>query len=261
MPRPTPAEDLPWPILRVGVLLCAEKEELRLTSYRCIAGKWTNGWGETDGVGPNTKWTKSYADQRFCDSLTVRSDAVRAMCTTPTSDHEHAALVVLAYNIGLGALRRSTVLRLHNAGDRLGASRAFGLLNKYRPQGSKVLQVSRGLTIRRAQEAALYLTPDDDQPPTVHDMPQAVEPESSLAASPINAGGAVTAGAGALSLISAAGEQAEQASGALGTVQAAATQVATFLGVTPLQALGLALIAAGAVVIWNRVKQRRQGWA
>lgn len=260
MARPTPDPALPWPIIPEAVTLCADKEELRLAAYRCIAGKWTCGWGETDGVGPSTRWTKEFADQRFCDSLGHYSDAVRAMCTTPTSKHEHGALTVLGYNIGLKALENSSVMRLHNADDHLGASRAFSLYNKYRPPGSKKLVVSRGLTIRRAQEAAMYLTPDADQPPLQHDMPQAVAAESPMTASPINVGGTVTAGAGALSLLSA-GDQAQQASGILSTVKGMTEQAATFIGLSPPQVLGLALVAAGGWVIWNRVKQRREGWA
>lgn len=59
-------------------------------------------------------------------------------------------LVSLAYNIGLSALARSTVLRLHRAGDYAGAAKAFAMWNK---AGGRVLA---GLTRRRAAEAELY---------------------------------------------------------------------------------------------------------
>jgi GH24 family phage-related lysozyme (muramidase) len=260
MAKPLPDPGLPWPILPVGVALCADKEDLRLVAYKCIAGKWTCGWGETDGVGPRTRWTKAYADQRFCDSLTHYSDEVRAMCTGPTSDHEHTALTVIAYNIGLDALRKSTIMRQHNAGNKAAAARAFDLFNKFRNPKTGKLEVSNGLTIRRKQEAAIYVTPDDDE--ASEPMPQAVAPESSLVASPIAQGGTITAGAGgALSLISSVSDQANEASGLLGTLRGAAEQAAEFVGLTPPQALGLVLLGVGLWIWWQRTQQRREGWA
>lgn len=250
-----PDPSLPWPICMAAVALCADKEELRLKAYRCIAGKWTNGWGETDGVRAGMVWTKAYADQRFCDALTHYAGEVAAMCTEPPSANELGGLVVLGYNIGLEALRKSTVLRLHNAGDRKGAARAFGLFNKFHnPEHGGALEVSNGLTIRRAQEAALYLTPDSDAESPAAPMPQAVAAESSLVASPINAGGAVAAGGGALTLASQYGDQAN---GVLATLKTTAESLGVQLPVL----LGIVLAVAGGSVVYWRWKQRQGGWA
>jgi lysozyme len=75
-----------------------------------------------------------------------------------TTQGEFDAMVSLTYNIGVGSadpkkpggFTRSSVLRLHKAGDKAGAAAAFQMWNK---QAGKVLN---GLTIRRAAEAALY---------------------------------------------------------------------------------------------------------
>jgi lysozyme len=253
-----PDPNLPWPICRAAVALCAEKESLRLTAYRCPAGVWTIGWGETDGVVPGLVWTKAYADQRFCDSLTAFEKQVDVMLTERPAANERGALVCLAYNIGVKGLRGSSVLRLHNAGDRAGAARAFALWNKFRKPGSQKLEVSNGLTIRRAQEAALYLTPDFEAEAPPARMPQAVAPESSLAASAIANGGVATMGAGVLAAITGGGDTVATVTGTVQKTKALAVET---LGIPPNYFLPLVLVLAGGVVVWQRYKQRREGWA
>jgi len=257
--RQLPDPSLPWPIAMAAVAEIAESEGLRLKAYRCPAGVWTIGWGETDGVRPGDTCTKEQADRWLLEDVTDRAKAIRRMCTVEPSENELGALVSLAYNIGLEGLRRSTVLRQHNAGNRQAAARAFGLWNKARNQRTGQLEVLDGLTARRAREAALYLTPDD--PADAGTMPQAVEAESSLARSPINAGGAAAVGLGGVTAITQVADQAQQASGALATIKGAALQVADFVGVPPGVLLALGLIAVGWIVISNRVRQRREGWA
>lgn len=117
-----PSPDLDWPIAWAGVALIAEREGCRLVAYRCPAGVWTCGWGETSGVTPRTRWTQEYADARLRDALAERAAAVLAMCRREPTDHQLAALVSLSYNIGAEALRRSSVLAAHNRGDEQAAA-------------------------------------------------------------------------------------------------------------------------------------------
>ena len=70
--------------------------------------------------------------------------------TGPANAHQTAGMVSLAYNIGLGNFGKSSVLRLHKAGDFAGAQGSFGAWNK---AAGKVMP---GLTRRRAAEAAIY---------------------------------------------------------------------------------------------------------
>jgi lysozyme len=249
-----PNAGLEWPIAWAGVALIAEREGCRLVAYRCPAGIWTCGWGETEGVTSRTRWTQDYADQRFRDSLAERAAAVLAMCQRDPTDHQLAALVSLAYNIGNEALRRSSVLRAHNRGDHQAAARAFALWNKARVGGQ--LQPLAGLTARRAAEAALYLSPDPSAPP--EPMPQAVAPESTIAASPIAASGAVTASAGAVALVSEAQQQIQPIGDLLRGLRAISVDV---LGLPPSTGLAAVLLLAGGAVVWWRWQQRRQGWA
>lgn len=248
-----PDPSLPWPIPMSAVALIAESEGCRLQAYRCPAGVPTIGWGETNGVHMGDTCTQAQADTWLCDDLTGRAKAVRAMCTLEPSSNELGAFVSLAYNIGTGALKSSTALRQHNAGQHEAAARAICLWDKARING--VLTTLPGLTARRAREQALYLTPDA---PVAQHLPQAVEAESSTAASPIVQGGAATAGTGILVAVSEAREQL----GPLGEAfKAARTFFADAVGVPPSWVLPGVLIIAGVVVVRWRLKQRREGWA
>jgi len=249
-----PDSTLAWPICWPGVELIARAEGCMLRAYRCPAGVWTCGWGETDGVTARTSWTQAEADRRFADSLSSYADEVRAMCTREPTEHELGALVSLAYNIGLGALRGSTALRAHNAGDSQAAARAFALWNKARVGGQ--LTVLAGLTARRAAEAALYLRPDDELP--AHRMPQAVQAESRISSSPIARSGAAAAGAGALGMLGEARDQLGVVGTALASVR---TIVVDTLGVPPEALLPLVLVSVGGVAIYWRWRQRKEGWA
>jgi lysozyme len=249
-----PNPSLPWPIAVEAVNLIAEKEGCRLRAYKCPAGIWTIGWGRIDGVVPGMSCSQALADQWLCDDLTSRTVQVLALLTVHAEPNALGALVSLAYNIGVGALAKSTVLRAHNAGNPQAAARAFSLWDKARVNG--VLTVLAGLTARRAAEAALYLKPEGGAP--IDRMPQAVAAETSLAASPIAQGGVATASIGALSIVQAAGEQA----GAVGAaVESAKTVVVTTLGVPAEWFVPVLLLVVGAAVFWHRYKQRKGGWA
>ncbi len=70
----------------------------------------------------------------------------------PTTPNMLGAMVSLAYNIGLGAFGKSSVLKNHLARRYANAAASFNLWNK---GGGKVLP---GLVRRRAAEAVLYLS-------------------------------------------------------------------------------------------------------
>lgn len=266
-----PEKSLPWAIPFDAVTMLAAYEQgpaggVALRAYRCPAGIPTIGWGRTQGVKMGDRCTKDEADRWLCADVAERANRVRALCTETPGDNELAALVVLAYNIGVPGLAKSTVLRQHNAGNRQAAARAFSLWNKAKNPNTGQLEVLAGLTARRAREAAMYLTPDEGVAPAT--TPQAVEAESSLVASPIAQSGAVTVGAGALAGASEIADQLNETSGLLGVASGALTalknvvgQMADLVGMEPRTMLALALIGAGVVVIRQRTRQRAEGWA
>jgi len=118
-----------------------------------------------------------------------------------------------------------------------------------------VLQVLPGLTSRRAAEAALYLTPEPDAPR--ERMPQAVEPQASLAASPTVQASTVTAGAGAVALVAQAREQL----GPVGEALQWGKGVLVDLGMPPEAVLPAIALVLGGLVLWRRYAQRQQGLA
>lgn len=253
---------IPWDIVEAS----ARREGCSLVAYLCPARVPSIGFGETEDIVLGMRWTEDQVDARFYQQIVQYTAKVRKLCTLPPNENQLGALVSLAYNIGLAALAKSSVLRLHNAGDFDGAARAFHLYNKARNHRTGKLEVLPGLVSRRAMEAAIYLRPDPDAP--ADRMPQAIAEESKLSTSPIAQSGAVTACGGILAGATSVTDQLTASTGALGAAKSALAavkgvvhEVADIAGVPPGVLLAVALIAAGAVIMRQRQKQRAEGWA
>lgn len=253
-PKELPGPALEWPIAYEAVLLIAQSEGLSLKAYKCPAGVWTIGWGETDNVKPGDVCTKEQADRWLLEDLTDRVKNLREMTTEWANANQMGAFASLAYNIGLDGFQKSTVLRKHNEGDFLAASRAFGLWNKAKNPNTGKLEEFPGLTARRARESALYLEPDNDQD-AWRPMPQVVKSESTLVKSPIVFSSTATAGTG--TIVAAGAAFTDQLGPVIGKVK----EFADLMGVTPLKVLATVMIVAGLVTLYQRYKQRDQGWA
>ncbi len=140
-----------------GIALMHAFEGCKLAAYPDPGSRdgnpWTIGWGSTGpGIAKGTRWTQEQCDERFAVDINAKyGKAVNDMLgDSPTTQHQFDALVSLCYNIGPRALRGSTVMRKHKAGDYLGAARAFVMWN--RNDGV----IMRGLTRRRLAESDLY---------------------------------------------------------------------------------------------------------
>jgi GH24 family phage-related lysozyme (muramidase) len=96
--------------------------------------------------------TQEEAERLLANRLEREFEAgvLKMIGDAPTTENQFSALVSLAYNIGVGALGRSTVLKRHLDGDYEGAAKAFAMWNK---GGGRVL---KGLVRRRKEEADLY---------------------------------------------------------------------------------------------------------
>ena len=129
-------------------------EGCRLTAYPDPGSggdPWTIGWGSTgEGIRKGVSWTQAQADARLAQDVAKFAKGVDHLVTSPTQPHQRGALISFAYNVGLGALKGSTLLRKHNAGDYAGAAAEFARWDK---AAGKTLA---GLTKRRAAEAAVY---------------------------------------------------------------------------------------------------------
>lgn len=87
-----------------------EFEGFSNTAYRCPAGKWTCGIGHTSGVTPTTTCTRKEAEQWLKEDLAPVEAYVNTIEQVRTQG-QYDALVDFAYNLGLGSLKSSTLLR------------------------------------------------------------------------------------------------------------------------------------------------------
>jgi len=117
---------------------------------------WTIGFGATGpDIGPGTEWTQSQADadlQRRIDAIGIAIDGF----DVPLNDNQKGALCSLAYNIGIGNLSNSTLLKCLKRRDIYGASAQFLVWNK------AAGRVMAGLVNRRKDEKAIFDRPETD---------------------------------------------------------------------------------------------------
>lgn len=137
------------------VQLVERDEGDRLTAYPDPAthgDPWTIGYGHTGpDVTPGLTITQDQAVLLLRSDLDKFEEGVKEKLTGDTSDNQFSAMVSLAYNVGLGNFRSSSVLRFHNEGQYAQAADAFLLWDK------AAGQVMAGLLRRRHQERELYL--------------------------------------------------------------------------------------------------------
>jgi lysozyme len=138
---------------QTGIDLIKQFEGVALTAYKCPAGVWTIAYGHTGDVHPGQTITKEEAEALLRKDLDKFEKGISAcLGGAASTDDQFAAMVSLAYNIGLGAFKSSSVLRYHREGNLQKAAQSFLLWNK---AGGKVLA---GLQRRRKAESELYLT-------------------------------------------------------------------------------------------------------
>ena len=143
-------------ISKIGIDLISSFEGIRLNAYDDGVGVWTIGIGTT--IYPNgtkvkkgDKCTQEQALEYLQHDLKSFEKTVSESVKVPLSQNQFDALVSLAYNIGSGAFKNSTLLKKLNAKDYAGAADQFLVWNK---GGGKVL---KGLVRRREAERALFL--------------------------------------------------------------------------------------------------------
>lgn len=128
-------------------------EGCKLTTYADSVGVLTIGYGHT---GPDVHRgkviTQSQADDLLAADLARFETGVTNLVKVTLTANQFGALVSFAYNLGLGSLGGSTLLKKVNAKDFAGAKLEF---SKWDHAGGKVLA---GLTKRRAAEAVLFAT-------------------------------------------------------------------------------------------------------
>lgn len=135
----------------VDKTIIKDSESLQLRAYLCPAGVWTVGWGHTGpDVYKGLVVTQGEAEVLLERDLRASESAINSLVKVRLNQDQFDALVSLVFNIGAGAFKDSTLLKLLNAGDYVSAVGQFKRWNKSK---GKVLN---GLTTRRNREEKLF---------------------------------------------------------------------------------------------------------
>lgn len=145
-----------------GIKMLVEFEGEILKVYKDPIGLPTLGVGhlvtaaEKKDYPVGKRITRAESRRFLREDLKRFEDAVNSLVTVPITQNQFDALVSLAFNIGEGGFKRSSVLRNLNNRRFSAAADAFLAWNK---AGGKALE---GLTRRRQTERSVFLTPDPE---------------------------------------------------------------------------------------------------
>ena len=141
-----------------GIQLVKSFEGCFLNAYLCPAKVWTIGYGNTKyqngtAVKQGDKITQEQAEALLSDILAEFSKDVSKLIKVELNDNQFSALVSFAFNLGVGALSKSTLLKKVNANpnDKTIESEFM----KWVSAGGKKLN---GLVRRRTAESKLYFS-------------------------------------------------------------------------------------------------------
>ena len=109
-----------------GLDLIKNFEGCELTAYVCPSGVYTIGYGHTGDVLPNQTITQAEADALLREDVRKFEKGTNNYTNVPLNQSQFDALVSFTFNVGLGAYRDSTLLRLLNGADYEGAAGQFG---------------------------------------------------------------------------------------------------------------------------------------
>jgi len=134
-----------------GIELIKKFEGLRLSAYYCPAHKLTIGYGHTgEDVREGMKITVEEAERILKKDCERFEKGVNEMVHVSLEQHQFDALISFSFNLGLGYLESSTLLKKINVGDNAGALTEFLKWNK---ANGRVLE---GLVRRREAEQELF---------------------------------------------------------------------------------------------------------
>jgi lysozyme len=142
-----------------GKSLIRHYEKFSPVLYYCPAGKPTIGWGVV--VDPvkykNVKLTEADGEKMFELKLKEFEVGLSKLIKTQVNQDQFDGCVSFAYNVGLPAFEKSTLLKLINKNplDPM-IEQEFCKWNIFTSDGKK--KISKGLTLRRLSEAHLYET-------------------------------------------------------------------------------------------------------
>ena len=119
-------------------------------AYLCPANVWTIGYGRTKNVKEGDELTEPQAERDLFEELDEFAEQVLNRVKVDLEQNELDALTSWTYNLGVGNLRSSILLKKLNSGDKNSVPSEMVRWNK---AAGKVLA---GLTRRREAEAKLW---------------------------------------------------------------------------------------------------------
>lgn len=130
-------------------------EGCQLKAYQCSAGRWTIGYGHTQGVTEGMSISQAHAEELLRADVIDCAQRMSSYITAKVTKWQFIALVSLSFNVG--DLRRKAPKLLHylNAGQEDKAAHEF--LDICHGPDKKVIP---GLKTRREKEAKLFLRVD-----------------------------------------------------------------------------------------------------
>ena len=132
-------------------------EGISLKPYLCPANVWTVGYGSTVSrtggpIDPDMEAiSEDEAEALLIRDLESSEGWVSRLIKTALTENQYSALTSFTFNVGAGALQRSTLRMKLNRSEYQGAADEFP---KWRMAGGRILA---GLVRRRAAERALFL--------------------------------------------------------------------------------------------------------
>ena len=139
-----------------GLNLIKEFEGLRLQPYKCVAGKWTIGYGHTNNVNQNTRSiTIEQAEQLLKQDVEYFENLVNDESYVPQdiNQNQFDALVSFAFNLGGGNLRE-----LCNANYPPGKKTVNHIAAEITLYNKVNKKTCQGLVNRRKKEKELFLS-------------------------------------------------------------------------------------------------------
>lgn len=142
-----------------GVNLIKSFEGFSSVPYNDGVGVMTIGYGHALRKMDRhlTKVTEQQATEILKEDISIAVKNVNSLVKVELTQNQFDALVSFAFNVGVGNLKNSTLLKKLNEGDYSGAADEFLRWNKGRVNG--VMKEMKGLTRRRVAERTLFLKP------------------------------------------------------------------------------------------------------
>jgi lysozyme len=133
-----------------GLELIKKFEGCRLEAYRCSANVLTIGYGHTGGVLETDVITQDVANKLLEEDIAKFEKYVNVNVAVELNQNQFDALVAWTFNLGVGNLRSSTMLKKLNESDYDSVPSEMRRWNK---AGGKTLD---GLIRRRKAEGLLF---------------------------------------------------------------------------------------------------------